>query len=132
MSLLIKEYVHDLYNSEKEDEKDEVVTFGDVELSDEERSLLNLGPDYMVTCDLDNEDMQVEAVVAITKLRWVRRSRGTEHMTDTEINKEERDIGVDALEQEEQLSTMIENEVRDVIGSDGIGLCMGKQRATDR
>ena len=116
---------------EVEEEKDEVVVFGDVDINDDEWSLLNLGPGFMVTSDLDEEDMQVEAVVALTKIRWGRRSRGTENMTDADINKEERDTGLDKLEEEESLAAAIETEARDVLDSEEVGVCMGRTRATD-
>ena len=69
----------DYCNSLKPEEEtvtDEVETFGDVDLNDNECSLLNLGPGFMVYSDLSMEEMQVEATVTLTKIRWGRRARG--------------------------------------------------------
>ena len=112
-------------------EVDEVVIYGDVQLNEEEQSLLNLGPGFMVTAPLDSEEMQVEAVVTLTKLRWGRRGRGTEDMTDTEIALEEREKGLDKLEEEESIVAGIQSVARDVISEDEKSVRMGRMRVTD-
>ena len=112
-------------------EVDEVMIYGDVELNEEERSLLNLGPGFMVTAPLDSEEMQVEAVVTLTKLRWGRRGRGTEDMTDNEIALEEKEKGLDKLEEEESIAAGIQSVARDVISEDEKSIRMGSMRATD-
>ena len=112
-------------------EKDKVVIFGEVELSEDERSLLNLGPGFMLHSPLNDEEMQVEAVVALTKIRWGRRSRGTDMMSDMALDKEEMDRGVETLIEEESLMDAISAESRDVLGDDGHSFRMGRKRATD-
>ena len=43
----------------EDEEEDEVMTFGQVELSQMERDLLNLGPGYMVVSELSSQEMQI-------------------------------------------------------------------------
>ena len=111
---------------------DEVETFGNVVLNKDERSLLNLGPGFMVYSDLDIEEMQVEATVTLTKIRWGRRSRGVENMTNEDIAKEEAELGLEEMLESERLNDVLNEEARDVIDTDSKGFCMGKQRATDQ
>ena len=54
----------------------------------------------MVTRRLDKEEMCVEANVAITKLRWERRARGVEDMSEEQNVAEEEELGDELLEQE--------------------------------
>ena len=82
--------------------QNEVVVVGGVELSQDEMSLLNLGPGFMVTKPLDVDEMEVEAVVTLMKIRWGRRTKGFEDMDDKEISDYEKDNPVD--EEEESLN----------------------------
>ena len=104
--------------SDKLKPENEVVTFGEVTLTDDERSLLNLGPGYMVLSDLDPEEMQVEATVTLTKIKWSRRSRGVDNMTDKAIAKEEEDVGLDKMLEQERLDELLNEEARDLIDPD--------------
>ena len=53
-----------------------------------ERDLLSLGPGYMVVSALSSQEMQVEASVSLTKIRWARRKEGSEGMTVAEAAAE--------------------------------------------
>ena len=107
----------------------EVVITGNVQLSADEISLLNLGPDYMVVKPLDNEDMEVEAVVTMTKLRWGRRCKGMESMTDKEILNWE--LENPTTDEEETMAEALECAARDVVEVDEITVNLGKKCATD-
>ena len=108
----------------------EVVIYGDVTLDEEEIELLNLGPGYMVVSDLTKEDMQVESTVTLTKMRWGRRSKNQDEMTDQEIAREEL-LKTDEDLANEENERDLEQEARDVISTEGNELCMGRMRATD-
>ena len=104
--------------------ENEVITFGNVELSEDEIELLNLGPSFMVMSDLIREDMQTECAVTLTKVRWGRMGKGQSEMTDRQVAKEEEEkTESDILEDE--AAKAIEDEARDVISSDGNEVCMG-------
>ena len=64
------------------EEESEVVTYGSVELSENERDLLNLGPNFMVTLKLDDQEMCVESSVTMTKIRWARKKMGVGDLTE--------------------------------------------------
>ena len=56
------------------------MTFGNVILSENEKELLKLGPDFMVVADIDKEEFEVEAGVTMTKSKveqHVKRGRRT-------------------------------------------------------
>ena len=70
------------------DEDRDVMVFGDVIVTEDEMNLLRLGPDFMVTSCLDEKEMQVEASVCMTKIRWSKRSKGTDELTEKQSSKE--------------------------------------------
>ena len=125
-----KRFNKNLGNGQKPSTTDEVITFGDVSLDQDEVDLLNLGPGFMVVSDLTKEDMQVESTVTLTKMRWGRMGKNLENMTDQEIAKEEKMQTAEDIENEEANDAM-EMEARDVISSDGSEVGMGRMRATD-
>ena len=92
--------------------------------------LLNLGPDFMVVGNLNVEEMQTECAVTLTKMRWGRMGQGVDHLTDAQIAKEELNMSEEEKESEEAAKAA-EDEMRDVISTDGREVCMGRQRATD-
>ena len=57
----------------------EVVMVGDVRLTEDEVSLLNLGPGFMIVKPLDCEEMEVEAVVTMTKGQVGQEEQGNGH-----------------------------------------------------
>ena len=63
---------------------DEVLTFGDVNLTENELSVLKLGPGLMVVSSLDKESMRIESAVTTTKIRWSKMKDGTGDMTAKE------------------------------------------------
>ena len=105
---------------------DEVVTYGEVDLSQEERELLNLGPGFMVANALDRTDMQVESIATVTKMRWGRRNVGQEDMTLEEIARE-----LVPTEDERQSLEEQEAESRDVMDPVSNSVDLGNKRATD-
>ena len=105
----------------------EVLTYGDVSLTQDEINLLQLGPGFMVCRSLDREELQVEAGVTMSKIRWSRSSRGVEKMTDREVEKKSEQL----TEEEESIAEAIESEARDVLSTDGKSLDMRKKRPTD-
>ena len=112
-----------------QDAKDEVVIFGSVKLNEDEISLLNLGPGYMVTKPLDIDEMEVEAVVTLTKIRWGRRKEGLDEMSDKEIQDYLSENPADT--DEENLAEMVEAAARDVVEEETLSINMLKKRATD-
>ena len=126
---LAEEYNMKLVKTKEEEIQDEVLLVGDVKLSDDEVALLNLGPGYMMTKTLDVVEMEVEAVVTLTKIRWGRRSKGMEDMTDKEISEFEAENPTN--EEEEDLADMIETTARDVVEEESKAVNMSKKRATD-
>ena len=110
-----------------DNEDTEVMTFGDVSLMQNEKELLDLGPGFMVVSTLNDQEMQVEASVTLTKIRWAKRKSGTEGMTEAEARAEVEP----PTEEEETLADMLEDEMRDVVDSSGKDLCMGRKRPTD-
>ena len=128
----VRKYNQELVCKDLKESKDKVVTYGDVILSEEERELLNLGPGFMVTKPLSMEEMAVEANITVTKIRWGRKTRGVEEMTEEEIVKMEKEA-VEAgenMEEQERLDEALDLESKDVIGEDGRSFDMGRQRAT--
>ena len=117
-------------NTQEEVAKEEVVVTDGIVLSEDECSLLNLGPGFMVLSDLDPEDMEVEAVVTLTKVRWGRRSAGTESMTEEEIAAEDNLKEQDDMVAE-SISEALETIVRDMIEEEKNSINMGNKRATD-
>ena len=109
--------------------ENEVVVSDGCNLTDDKLSLLNLGPGFMVASTLDPEEMEVESVVTLTKIRWGRRSKGQETMTNEEIAKEEMENPEN--EYQESLTEAMEIAARDVIEEEKISVNMRKKRATD-
>ena len=109
-------------------EDSEVVVFGSVDLSAEEMNLLNLGPNFLVTSFLSKEQMQVEAQVTMTKMRWGRRGKGQENMSDHQVLLDDMDQDKESV----RLSEMLQKEQRDVLSNSGGELDMGRLRATDQ
>ena len=66
------------------EEVNEVVVLGNVSLTEDKVNLLNLGPKFMVVSKLSSQEMTVESVATMTKIRWGRRSKGQEDLTDHE------------------------------------------------
>ena len=106
------------------DEK-EVMIVGEVELSENELDLLRLGPGFMVVSSLEEQEMQVEASVTATKIRWSRMRKGTMDQCEKEIEIEP------TTEEEETLADLMECELRDVLSQDGKEINMGRKRPTD-
>ena len=121
-----------LVYSDLEETRDEVIVYGDIELSEEEIDLLNLVPGFMVTKALSKEEIRVEFNVAVTKIRWNRRTRGVEGMAEEDVVKDEKDAieAGENIEEQEYLAEVLEQEAMDVINENGNSFCMGKLRAT--
>ena len=113
----------------EDEEKSEVVTHGNVTLTEPEIDLLRLGPGFMVVSDLDREEMEVEAGVTMTKIRWSKRSRGVEDLTGRQAEMEEKEYPV--TEEEQSLTERLEAESRDVLNNEGDEIDMGRKRCTD-
>ena len=73
--------------TEVDNDDTEVIVYGSVELSQNERELLNLGPGFMVVSRLSEEELRVESSVTMTKIRWSRRKMGIEDLTEEQANK---------------------------------------------
>ena len=114
-------------DSNVEEDMNEVVLFGDINLSEDKIELINLGPNFMVTSNLSSQDMRIESNVTMTKIRLGRSSKGQEMMTDSEV------LEVDAEEDEDIVEEMrmMEEEMRDVLLMCGTRLCMGCKWAMD-
>ena len=109
---------------------DEVFIYGEVELSEEDTSLLNLGPNYMVVTKLDQQEMMIEANVTMTKIRWGRSKDGwkqnSEHDQDLDDDPEP------LTEEELTLAERLEEAARDLIADDGKSMDLGRKRPTDQ
>ena len=105
----------------------DIATYGSVCLSEDEKDLLRLGPDFMIVSSLDEKEMQVEASVCMTKIRWARRKKGSNNMTEAQAAEEIEPLMVE----EETLAEALEVEMRDVISNDGKEIDMRRQRPTD-
>ena len=108
------------------DQETEVMVYGDVDLSDEERDLLDKGPDFMVVGRLDEKEMRKETAVTLTKMRWSWRSKGQEGLTATERAQAEQET-----EEETEERDRLEAQQRDVIDDDGRAVDLRRLRATD-
>ena len=111
--------------------EDKVLTFGSVELDDNEIELLKLGPGYMVVATPSEEEMRTECTVSLTKMRWDRMGKGDEGLTSKEIEAEMATKSVEEIENEEAVEEEINREARDVLDEKGETLDMRKLRATD-
>ena len=116
--------------TECEDDTEDVVVWGEIQLSSDELSLLKLGPGYMVVSCLDSEEQRVEENVAMTKIRWTKMKTGSEEMTGHQEDLEEPETAEDELEAA-TLQDLLDNQARDVINPEGTGIDMGRKRATD-
>ena len=111
----------------KEEDSTDMVVWGKVSITDDERSLLSLGPGYMVTAALDKEEMLVEQNVTMTKIRWSKMKTGTEGLT---ARQEEAELD-DYTEEQMTLADALERESRDMLDKHEETLDMRKKRATD-
>ena len=116
-----------MIDSAKAEEESDVVVWGDVNITQDERDLLSLGPGYMVVSKLDKEEMFVEENATMTKIRWAKRKMGAEGMT-AKHEKEELDP---MTEEETTLMEALDRELRDVLSELGDKLDFRKKRATD-
>ena len=113
---------------EKEQHLDsEVMTYGDVSLSECELDLLRLGPGFMVVSRLEDQEMSVEASMTLTKIRWARKKMGVEGLTEEQASKEYEA----PTTEEESLEDALENGMRDVVSTSGKEIDMGRRRPTD-
>ena len=121
----------DVYNrcwSKPEEQVNEVVIYGDVDLSEDEISLLNMGPGFMVVTKLDKQEMMIEANVTMTKIRWAQSKDGwTEN-----LEEENENLPQPMTEEEESLAEKLEEAARDVIADDGRSMDLGRKRPTDQ
>ena len=117
-------------NEELKCESEDVIVWGDIELSDDEMSVLKLGPGYMVVAKLESEEQRVEENVAMTKVRWTKMKTGSEEMTGHQEDREEAEAEDDEL-QAATLQDLLDNQSRDVISPEGESVDMGRKRATD-
>ena len=62
------------------EKEDDVKIYGNVVLSEDEMELLRLGPGFMVTTTLIEEDMKTESNVTLIKMRWESMKSGKEDM----------------------------------------------------
>ena len=113
--------------NDRNDNTDEVVVWGDIELTDSELDLLSLGPGFMVVENLDKQEMKIESNVTLTKIRWGRRKLGTDEMTGRQEDVELEDVD----EEKTTLADLLETEARDVLGPDNMSVDMRRKRATD-
>ena len=116
---------------EEVDKEDNVAVFGNVDLSEDEMSLLRLGPGFMITTKLEEETMRTESTVTLTKMRWDRMRQGREDMTIGEMDGEDAEKTEEELNEEEKTSGELDRELRDLLSEDGKTLDMRKRRATD-
>ena len=114
-------------STEAEEEDSDVVVWGDVKITPDERDLLSLGPGYMVVSKLDKDEMLIEENATMTKIRWAKRKTGTEGMTA----KEERDNPDVMTEEEISLMEALDKASWDVLSELGDQLDMRKKCATD-
>ena len=109
------------------DDPDEVIVCGDIILTEDERSVLSLGPKFMVVSKLIREDMLIEENATMTKVRWHRRKDGVEGLTGRQEDLE----AAETSEEETMAREKDEAEMRDVLSTDGCHLDMRRKRATD-
>ena len=79
----------DVGGQEQPEQEEEIMMFGAVDLTDNEKELLMLGPDFMVVADLDQEEMDMESRVTMTKVCWGKMAKGRENLTGRQEDKEE-------------------------------------------
>ena len=105
----------------------EILTYGDVNLTEDEINLLRLGPGFMVVKPLVDQDMRIESTVALTKIRWDKMKSGSEELTGKQLEEEENEKSEDEV----RLQDAIQAEARDVLNDSGSKLDMRRRRATD-
>ena len=88
------------------EEDSEVVIFGDINLSQDEVSLLNLGPKFMVCSNLSRENMMIESSVTMTKMCWGRSSRGQEQMSDCQAMEDDLETEESKVEAQRQMELL--------------------------
>ena len=71
-----------------QNDDNEVVVYGNDNLSEDERALFNVEPGFMVVLSLSMQEMQVEAAVTFMKVRWSRRKAGVDHVTQEQQDKD--------------------------------------------
>ena len=107
-------------------QKNEVTVYSNVTLTEDELSLLNLGPRYMVVTPMDPQEMMVELNMTMTKIHWSRRKK-VENMSKKEEEAEEI-----VTEEEGSLMDKLEASARDVVSDDGKSINMGRKCPTDQ
>ena len=103
------------------------LVFGNVVLTSQEKDLLSLGPGFMVMGSLSQQEMDVESAVTMTKVRWSRRKKGVETLTEKQAGNEYEPLS----EEQETLAETLETEARDVLGPNGEEIDMRRKRPTD-
>ena len=83
--------------------------YGDVQLTDEEISCLELGPKYMVTPTLKREDFEVEVEIESVKTRLELKEREAAKDEDGEVDEEDLECRRD---QERELRQILDKEER--------------------
>ena len=122
-------------NTETDDTPD-IPTFGDVTLTKEEKQLLILGPDFMVTDRLSLQELEIEIQISLTKARWARMNND-EDDNEKSFNTEQRADDVEDDDENlklDELNEAVNDEMkstRDVINDNGTSVNFGRVRATD-
>ena len=95
--------------------KEQYVVYGDILLNESEKKCLNLGPKYMVTPNLNNEDFEVEVEMEAVKTRM-------------ELHKQ---VEIKNGEQSEKEINEKDRKSREIFDSENGTLQMSKMRVTD-
>ena len=102
----------------------DIMTIG-CQVSEEERSLLSLPPDFCLFRRLQDEDFELQQEIMATKLRYEKMNETPKNENDNEAEEEK------PTEEEEEIVKMEEARMRLPYHGDTKQLSMGRRRATD-
>ena len=99
-----------------------VMTIGDIELDEEELSILKLPPDFAILTNLSEENFIHEEELAMTKLRWEKRK-----LIEEDLGKD----NIDVTEEEKEEIKIVEAKSRQIFDPINKSLDLRKRRVTD-
>ena len=99
-----------------------VMTIGDIELDEEELSILKLPPDFAILTNLSEENFIHEEELAMTKLRWEKRK-----VIEEDLGKD----NIDVTEEEKEEIKIVEAKSRQIFDPINKSLDLRKRRVTD-
>ena len=108
----------------------EVMTFGDVDLDDDERALLQKRPEFALFDSIQDSRLSEEFTLTLTKVIWDRESRGLSQKEQ----EEELDLCQEEnlkVQEEEDRIRLEDSQARLILDPDSNTVNLGARRATD-